>query len=139
MNNYQDGAQTIIQFASPGGAVTTLSVRSSSEDLESILHDVTGTSHKGLTARIGGKLDLSSSLTAAFDLDVAPWILPPLIVPNANGILFFGLSANGVGISCGVIVGKLHFEQAVDKEIIYGFDVKMNILAAPLVYGAKAA
>lgn len=140
IDNYQDGAQATIQFQTAVG-VTTLSIRSSTGDLESIVHDVTGTRHRGNTARIGGKIDYSTTLTAAFDLDQPPWALPPLLVPNSNGILFLGLAAGGsgsAGVSCGVIISKLHFEQAVDKEIIYSFDAKMNILAGPLFLGARA-
>lgn len=146
INNYQDGAQVVFEISTIGAPQNAvLNVRSSNLDFTSITHLVMGTIHKGLAARIGGALDFQSTITAVFDLDTPPWLAPPLVLPNARGLLLYGLqaipigAAGAIGIQLPFIIPKVHYEQAVDKEIIYSFDIQMNILAGNLAYGVQAA
>lgn len=132
-DNFQPGHLCPVRFKPDGGNDATLNVKSHNLDLTALLHDVTGTRHAGVRARIGGPADAQGTVQADFDLDEAPYHDPPSIRPTVRGLMFFHISPTKA-IQVPVIVERLHFESAVESQVKYSFDVKMNALAGALVY-----
>lgn len=119
-----------------GAASTTLDVKEHSVDLSVLLHDVTNSRHVGVRARLAGPLDAQGTVQASLDLDQVPWNAPtPNILPGVSGVIAFGVTA-AAGIQVPTVVEKLHNASAIEKEVNWSFDVKMNSIAGAVVYPA---
>lgn len=131
-NNFQSGHLIKFLVTPVGLAQTELGIKSHNLDHEVLLHDVTNTKHGGGTARIGGKEDCRGTVTAALDNDEQPWDGARVIFPGAIGLMFFGIGT-GIYVQIPYIVGKLHWESAIDAAVTWSFEVSMNVLAGSLV------
>jgi len=102
-----------------------------------LLYDVTHTGFGGAgTARIGGKPDVAGTINADLDIDLAPFGGTLAILPGTSGIIFFYVSNTNVpgqvvgkAVQVPVIVEKLHWETAIQSQLKYSLDIKMDILA----------
>lgn len=135
MDNYSPGSQCPVKFQPFGGVQTTLNVKGWNFDEESVLADVSNTSHQGRTARIACKADHKGSVSASLDLDQLPFAAPVSIRAGTRGVLLFYLSPLKP-VQVPVVVSKLHHEMALEKEVSYSFDVQENVLAGNIVYPA---
>lgn len=135
LNNFVPGHFAPIAWQASGAAAsTTLQIRDHNVELETLLHDVTHTGTSGVRARIAGPLDAQGSVNATLDLDAPPYGAVSLF-PGTKGICAFGFTTTR-SLQLPVRVAKLKFMTAVDKEVAYGFDVKMDALAGVVVYPA---
>lgn len=135
MNNFSPGHFAAVAWQADGAAAATvLQIKDHNVELSVLLHDVTHTGTNGVRARLAGPLDAQGTVNAGLDLDVPPYGAVSLL-PGVKGVCGFGLNATRL-IQVPVSVEKLKFISAVDKDVMYGFDVKMNALAGVLVYPA---
>jgi hypothetical protein len=121
-----------------GGGVVVLGIKGQSGDIEQLLFDVTNNKHGGGTARIAGKQDIKATLHASLDLDEQPWAAPFNLATGISGVGLFGINPTK-GFSIPFIVGKVHWEQAVDKEISWSIDVSYNVIAGVFTYPTQTA
>lgn len=133
MHRYSRGDYCPASVTPTGGATTVLNIKNHSFDLMATLFDVTGTGSGGGTARIGGKLDFNGTINAALDLDALPWLAIPNILPLTRGITAFYVSPIAF-IQVPTIVEKFHGQSAVDSEVQYSFDVKMDAHSGLLIF-----
>ncbi len=120
--------------AAAGGVGVQLDIKDHTVDLTVLLHDVTNTGTGGVRARIAGPLDAQGTVNADLDLDSPPYGAAA-IFPGVRGLCLFGFSLSRA-LQIPVRVEKLHFAAAVDKEVMYSFDVKMDANAGVVVYPA---
>ena len=99
-------------------------------------HNVTGTRHVGVTARLAGPKDARGTVTACFDLDSAPYNLAtPTIREGMSGVVKEYVDATGTKfIVTPIIVKKVHYESAVEQELRWNFDWELNSLAGAPTY-----
>lgn len=133
-NRFQRGDLLPFRWANALGVVFNIGIKGKTTDFMALLFDVTNTNHGGLTARIAGKFDGQGNVTITWDAD-QPSFGPPLIVPQANGIIAYGVSLVGV-VQIPVVVEKVHWEDKVESEFSWNFDWKFNTLSGLLVYPA---
>ena len=133
--NFQRGDLGYFVTQPLGGAATTLNVTSHSLDIECALFEVLNTGSGGFMARIAGRTDAKGTINADWDFDLPCYLTPPSILPAVRGLCQFGLGP-AKGIQVPTIIGKVHYEVAVQSQVKYSFDVAMDSRAGALVYPA---
>lgn len=134
-NNYVPGHLTPVQWQATGGALATLSIKSHNLDISVLLHDVTSTRHAGVRARLAGPLDAAGTVNNALDLDVPPYLTPPTILPGVGGVAAWGLSSTRA-IQLPLICEKLGFTSAIEQEVQWNADWKMDARQGVVIYPA---
>ena len=134
LNNFSPGFANPVAWTAFGqGGPITLNVKKHSIDVESLLYDVTHTGTGGVRARLAGPVDASGNVLASLDLDLPPYAPALSIVAGQRGVALFYLSPTRfLQLPCSV--QKLHFESAIESEVLWNFDTKMNALAGFFVY-----
>lgn len=135
MFNFQTGEFCPVAWQASGGALVTLNIRSHNLELSVLLLDVTTTGSGGVRSRIASLFDVSGTVETVFDLDIPPYAPAPAILPGYKGVALFFIAPNAA-IQVPLSVEKLHFQSAVDKEVVYSWDGKCNSLAGAVVYPA---
>ena len=135
-NNFVPGHFAPILWRAAGTpADVQLNIKDHNVELSVLLHDVTHTGTAGIRARIAGPLDAAGSVNASLDLDAPPYMTTISLFPGTQGLCLFSFTLTRA-LQIPVRVEKLKFQVAVDKEVMYGFDVKMDALAGVIVYPA---
>lgn len=132
-NDFRPGHYAPVIWQATGGTASVLQIRDHTVDLSVMLHDVTHTGTDGVRARIAGPLDAAGTVNASLDLDLPPFQGPISLQPGFQGICAFGFTPAKF-LQVPTRVEKLHFASAVDKEVTYSFDVKMDAFAGVVVY-----
>lgn len=138
MNAFQRGDTIIFTMTPSGLPNVALGVKTTSGDLDCLRFDVTNNLHGGATAKIPGKSDFKGTVTASLDLDAQPWAAPFNVIPGVSAVFFMGISTSK-SFQVPIIIGKVHWETSVEKEVTWSFDVEMNILAGNLVFPTQGA
>lgn len=131
--SFSPGHFAPVQWQRTGGVLSTLNIKQHDLKISVLLHDVTGTAALGVRMRLAGPTDVQGQVTCDFDLDLPPYLDPPLILPGISGVAAFGLSSNRA-IQVPLIVEQLHFASAIDSEVKWDTDMKCNSRAGFIVY-----
>jgi len=136
MNNFQRGDLCPVAwspFTGSGFATAFfLNVTSHNGDISSLLFDVTHTGLNGAgTGRIAGKQDASGTINADLDIDNTPYDYYG-IRNGQGGFLTYFLSSPLLGtprfVEIPMSIEKVHYEVAVQSQVKYSFDAKMNVI-----------
>lgn len=129
-----DQCPAIWQPVNLGLPASALNIHDDSLDLTALLIDVTNTGSGGLTSRLVGKLDAAGTVNADVDLNIPPYLAPLFIVPGVSGVVGKTVGPLGRIFQVPVSVEKVHYQSAIDTEVKYSFDHKMNARAGFLIY-----
>lgn len=133
--NFSPGHFAPVAWQRTGGVAGTLNIKQHDLKISVLLHDVTGTASLGVRGRLAGPTDVAGQVMCDLDLDVPPYIDPPLMLPGISGVAAFGMSASRA-IQVPVIIEQLHFASAIDQEVKWDTDMKANSRAGLIVYPA---
>ena len=136
--NFAGGHFATAGWTPAGGTQVILNVKDHTLDISVMLHDVTCAQTGGVRARVSGPLEAAGSVHADLDLDIEPWMPAVNLFPGLRGIVGFGYTG---GLTARVIqiptsVEKVNYQASMEKELMWGWDAKMNALAGLVVYPA---
>ncbi len=136
MQNFSRGDFCPVAWQLQGLATSTvLNIKSYTLDTLALQIDVSNTGLGGERGRLSGLGDNQGTVTASLDLDSPVYKLPIALQAGFRGFCGFFIDAvHFFTLPCNV--EKLHYQQSVEKEIEYSFDVKGNAIVGLFVLPA---